>query len=52
MRRFLLATAALALSAASAGAETLNVGLVATLSGQSAVLGQQPKDAFTCHNHR
>ncbi len=46
MRRFLLATAAVASISVAAGAETLNVGLVATLSGQSAVLGQQTRDGF------
>ena len=47
MRRFLLATAAMAFIAMPAWAEPLEVGLVATLSGQSAVLGQQTRDAFT-----
>ena len=47
MRRFLLAAAAMTFLSMPAWAETLEVGLVATLSGQSAVLGQQTRDAFT-----
>ncbi len=47
MRRFLLATAAMAFISGSASAETLEIGLVATLSGQSAMLGQQTRDGFT-----
>ena len=46
MRRFLLATAALGFVSAPAWAETLNIGLIATLSGQSASLGQQTRDGF------
>ena len=46
MRLVGLATAA-ALLAGPAMAEALNVGLVATLSGQSAVLGQQARDGFS-----
>ena len=45
MQRWMLAAAA-ALLAGTASAETLNVGLVATLSGQSAALGVQSRDGF------
>ena len=45
MRHFLLAAAA-ALLAGPAAAQTLEVGLVATLSGQSAALGVQSRDGF------
>ena len=45
MRRVILAAVAASL-AGSAAAETLNVGLVATLSGQSAALGIQSRDGF------
>jgi branched-chain amino acid transport system substrate-binding protein len=48
MRRLMMAaTAALLVAPALAMADPLNVGLVATLSGQSAVLGQQARDGFT-----
>ena len=46
MRRVILAVTA-ALLAGPVSAETLNVALVATLSGQPAVLGQQARDGFT-----
>ncbi len=45
MRRFILAATA-ALLAGPAAAQTLEVGLVATLSGQSAALGVQSRDGF------
>ena len=46
MRRIILAATA-ALLAGPAAAETLNIGLVETLSGPAASLGQQARDAFS-----
>jgi branched-chain amino acid transport system substrate-binding protein len=42
----MMAALAMALMAAPAGAQTLKIGLVATLSGQSGALGTQSRDGF------
>ncbi len=49
MRKLVLAatTALFAASSAAMAADAVNIGLVATLSGQSAVLGQQARDGVT-----
>ena len=47
MRMRMVVAMAAALLAGPAAAQTLNVAVVGTLSGQSAVLGQQSRDGFT-----
>lgn len=46
LRRTLLATALMALSAAAAAADTVKVAVITTLTGPQATLGQQIRDGF------